>query len=287
MMFSCYLDESFDMKQSGFYAVGGFIARGVAVFELERNWEKLLKRRGLEYFKASECEMGKGQFSKVVAKPGKITPDERMRLDSISHEFCRLIGNPVEYDKRSFLCVFGVGVPQKDFYDLTKTAKARSILGDSPYRLAYDLAMVQAAWAMKEFGKREPGHCCSYICDEDEEHKNVAPEAFRNLKKKNPKTAKYMCTFSTEDEKACVPLQAADAVAYEIRKALKFSVKDWEIRLREQFNMLADKRVMFYVGYIARKQLRWIVANHKPSEPFKLDELMKRQFTQNIDKIRV
>jgi hypothetical protein len=44
MMFGCYLDESFDMKRSGFYVVGGLIGRGVALFELERSWEALLRQ---------------------------------------------------------------------------------------------------------------------------------------------------------------------------------------------------------------------------------------------------
>lgn len=87
MMFGCYLDESFDMKRSGFFAVGGFVGRGVAVFELDRNWEALLKRHRLEYFKASECESGKGQFAQYVADPKNITRDERARLECISHEF--------------------------------------------------------------------------------------------------------------------------------------------------------------------------------------------------------
>ena len=31
----------------------------------------------------------------------------------------------------------------------------------------------------------------------------------------------------------------------------------------------------------------WIVANHEPGEPFKLDELMNQQLGENIDQIRV
>lgn len=87
MMFGCYLDESYDMKQSGLYVVGGLIGRGVALFELERAWEALLKKRKIAYFKASECESGKGQFAKYVADPKNITSSERARLTSISHEF--------------------------------------------------------------------------------------------------------------------------------------------------------------------------------------------------------
>jgi hypothetical protein len=41
------------------------------------------------------------------------------------------------------------------------------------------------------------------------------------------------------------------------------------------------------MGHSNRKQLKWIAENHKPGEPFKLDELMKLEIRENIDKIRV
>jgi hypothetical protein len=276
------------MKESGFYAVGGFITGGIAALELERSWDKLLKRHRLAYFKASECEMGKRQFAKFVSNHKAITPQERAKLDSISHEFCGLINRPMEHDDRGFLCAFGIGVPQKDFYQLIKDSKARSILGKDPYRLAYDLAMVQCAWTMKEFCKRNPNkHCVSYICDANEEHATEGPAAYLKLKKRNPKAAKYMCAFGMDDEKKCPPLQAADAVVYEIRKVLKFSHKDWETKLRKQFGMMADKKSIFYVGHTRREQLEWIVNNHKPGDTFKLDELMKLRLKENIDTIGV
>jgi len=287
-MFGCYLDESFDMKQSGFFVVGGLIGRGVAFFELERNWEALLRKHKLSYFKASECESGKGQFVKYITDPKNITLKERSRLSSISHEFCRLIGNPVEYDDRAFLALFGTAVVQKDFYELIRKPKARAVLGDSPYRLAYDLAMIQAAWSMKQLEK-DTGRldCVSYVCDQDEEHRDIAQPAYLELRRKNRNAGKYMCSYSMADEKRCAPLQAADAVVYEVRKVLKYQFRDWEKILREQFRMFADRRVMFYIGHSNRQQLKWIVANHSPGDPFKLDELMKRQLRRNVDKIRI
>jgi hypothetical protein len=286
MMYGCYLDESFDKRPSGFYAVGGFIARGVAAFELERSWGKCLKRNGLGYYKASECEVGRGQFAKFVANPGNVTDVERKTLDAISQEFCKIIGHPVEYDPRCFLALFGVGVVQNDFYDIIKKPDAKAILGASPFRLAYDMAMVQAAWAMKELGDGEPAHCVSFVCDEDEEHASTAPIAYCALKKSNPIAAQYMCTFSIADEKQCAPLQAADLVIYEVRKVLKYHKKDYETQLRHQFGIFADSRIMFYIGHTERVQLEWIVANHKPGETFRVDELMKLEITENIDKLR-
>jgi hypothetical protein len=287
MMFGCYLDESFDKKPSGFYAVGGFMGQGVAAFELDRSWDRCLKRHGLEYFKASECESGKGNFAKFVVDPANITDAERKHLDSISHDFCKIIGHPVEYDPRSFLALFGVAVGQKDFYEVIAKPEACAVLGKNPYRLTYDLAMIYAAWAMKQVGEGEPSHCASFVCDEDREHVEIAPAAYHDLKKANPVAAQYMCTFSTADDKQCNPLQAADLVIYEIRKALKYSKRDFETNLRKQFGIFADTKMMSYIGHTERSQLQWIADNHKPGETFKLDELMKWEVTENIDKIRV
>jgi hypothetical protein len=164
-----YMDESFDPKQSGVFAVGGLLGRGVPVFELERRWESLRKRPdiNIKYFKASECERGRGEFEKFVVDPQNITPKERQKLDSISHEFLNLIAHPVPLDSNAYLCTHGVGVVQKDFYEVIKDANARAILGDSPYRLAYDFAMIQCAWAMKKLGT---GECVSFVCDEHEQY---------------------------------------------------------------------------------------------------------------------
>ena len=276
--------------------MGGFMGRGVAIFELARNWEKLRKRPdiNIQYFKASECQGGTGQFARFVADPKNITPSERARLDSISHEFLNLIIHPVPFDDKSYLCIHGVGVVQEEFYEVIKDVKACAILGKSPYRLAYDFAMMQCAWAMKELEKnvkteklrtmetsssKEP---VSFVCDENEEHSALAHEAYLNLKRTNPVAAGYMASFSFEDDKNCEPLQAADAAIYEVRRALKFSIGQWKGELRKQFNILADARVVFLISHTTKEQLLHIVKDHKPGEPFKLDALMELQLNENI-----
>jgi len=287
MVIASYMDESSDNQPSGVFAVGGFLGKGVPVFELERGWEKLLRKHRLKYFKASECQHGTGEFAKFVADPKNKTKQERLKLDSISHDFFGLIGHPVPFDKRNFLCIQGTGIVQSDFYKVIKDQKAKAVLGKSPYRLAYDLAMIQCAWTMKELGDGEPRHCVSFICDEDEEHSDVAEPAFNTLKEKNPVAAEFIATFSRDDEKKCVPLQAADAVVYEIRCALNLALKHWNGSLRKQFDLLAEDRTVFLVTHTKKEQLEWIVANHEPGEPFKLDELMNLQLGENIDQLRV
>jgi hypothetical protein len=105
VMVGSYMDESFDPTQSGIFAVGGILGRGVAIFELERRWEQLFARQDINiaYFKASECQNGKGEFRKFVADPKSITQAERSKLDSISHEFLNLISRPVPFDSTGYM----------------------------------------------------------------------------------------------------------------------------------------------------------------------------------------
>jgi hypothetical protein len=296
-LIASYMDESFDMGAKGVFAVGGMLGRGVPLFELERRWEQLLKRPDIdiEYFKASECERGKGQFAKFVNNSKSITPSERSKLDSISHAFLELLIRPVLFDPNSYLPIQGIGVVQEDFYEvIAGSDKARAILGESPYRLAYDLAMMQCAWAMrkleqaireeknKKMDSSSAREYVSFVCDEDEKHSADAPEAYRHLKKENPQAAEYMATFSSASDKECVPLQAADAAVFEIRRALHISLKQWAEPLRKQFNSLADNHVVFLISHVSKVNLLHIVETHEPGEPFHLDAFMDTEFNENI-----
>jgi hypothetical protein len=280
-MIGSYLDESFDRGTSGMFVVEGIMGRGVPIFELERRWEALRKRPDIDsqYFKASECQSGSGEFAKFVVDSNNITEAEREKLDSISHEFLRLITHPVPFDCNQYLAVGGVGIIQQDFYDIIKDPAARSILGDSPYRLAYDSAMIQCAWAMKELNT---GDTVSFVCDEHQKYSPLASEAYFYLKENNPNAAKYMASFSFANDNGCEPLQAADASVYEIRRALNLSVGQWKGELRKQFDALADTSTMFLITLTTKEQPAYIVSTHKPGEPFKLDEVMEMQRSENI-----
>jgi hypothetical protein len=284
-----YLDESFDEGGTGVFVVGGLLMRGVPSFELERKWEKLRKRPDIDiaYFKASECKNGRGQFAKFVAIPGSPTPTEHQRLDSISREFLSLI------PKEEHIVVQGVGVVQAEFYDAIQDANARAILGDSPYRLAYDFAMIQCAWAMKQLEEEMTKdkadvafggslrEYVSFVCDEHEQYSRLATEAFRNLKLTNPNAAKYMGTFDSADDKRVEVLQAADAVAFEIRRVPNLALGSYSA-LRAQFRELADPGKVFLITHTTKGQLLHIVTQHKPGEPFKLDDLMEQQLAENV-----
>jgi hypothetical protein len=44
--------------------------------------------------------------------------------------------------------------------------------------------------------------------------------AYRNLKTTNPQAAEFLLSFASSEEKKCAPVQAADAVVYEVRRTL-------------------------------------------------------------------
>jgi len=287
-----YLDESFDPKQGGqprgIFAVGGVLGRGDPCFELERTWNKRLTKYGLSYYKASQCENGWGKFSKFVVDSENLTPTEKQTLQSISLDFINAITNPFPYDPTHYLTGYGAGVMQEDVYEVIKDRHARAVLGNDPYRLTYDIAFVQGAWLMKQTGSGWGAH---FVCDEHETYSPLAPAAYYTLKNTNPEAAEYMLSFGSIDEKKCSPVQAADAVVYEVRRALNFKFSKDPLlagtALRKQFEALDAAHCMALISHILKEQLEWIAANHNPGEPFKLDELMKNQLGDKVDQLRV
>lgn len=285
--YSSYMDESFDMKLRELYSVGGLIGQGPAFFELEKKWENLCRRPDIdiEYFKASECTMGTGQFAKFVAIERYPTPKEQERLDDISCEFIGLITNEV-------VVGHGFTIIQDDFYEVIKASGARAILGDDPYRLAYDLAMIQCAWVMKDLESKialaaqpwsnVPRPRVSFVCDEHEKYSPRANEAYLHLKKTNPNAAKYMASYTYADERALPVLQAADVIAYEVRRSTKLGMGIRTGEWRKQFKLLAAGNRVGLMRRANKEDLLNIVRLHKPGEPFNLDEIMDTVFHADI-----
>jgi hypothetical protein len=280
-MIGAYMDESFDRpNQPGVFVVGGFLGRGVAIFELERRWESLLKRSDVDiaYFKAVECERGTGEFAKFVVDPFNKTSEEISKLRSIHSEFLSLIKAPVQGDSTPYLPIFGVGTVQKDFYGLLKSdPKAEAVLGRDPFRLTYSLAMIQCAWAMKQIGT---GDFVSFVCDEHEQYSPLAASEYPSLKANNPEAAQYMATFSYSDEKNGAPLQAADLLVYELRRAFNVHLNHRPGEHREQFTQM--KNGIYYLANANKENLMSVLERSVPGEPFRMDELMNMQFDYDI-----
>jgi hypothetical protein len=283
--FSSYLDESFDMKRAGLFAVGGLIGQGPALFELDRKWEKLCKHYDIDYFKASECERGKGEFKKYVKIEDSPTPEEKKVLNAISGQFIRLI-------LAEQVVAHGITVNQSEFYDAIKDPANKAILKDSPYRLAYDLAMVQCAWMMKALqkdlsetsllGTRIKNPHVSFVCDEHEEHSPLANVAYRELKRSNPEAEQYMASYSYADEKKAPVLQAADAIVYTVRRSSKVEMGLWTGDFPPEFKLLAQEHRMGLIQHAGKTNFENMVKIQKPGLPYVLRDIMEQVFHADI-----
>jgi hypothetical protein len=286
-MMAAYLDETFDMRKAGIFVVGGLIARGVPLFELDRKWEALLHRPDIdiEYYKASECELGTGQFAKFVKQERHPTPKETERLQEISHEFISLV-------VKERVVAHGIGVLQQDFYEVIKDDYAHAVLGDDPFQLAYDLAMVQCAWLMKHiekvqtaearFGERVQRDYVSFVRDEDQKYAPLADARYIKLKNSTPEAGHYMGAHTIADDKTTFVLQAADAAAYEIRRALHIAHKQKTEPIRGQFQLFRDSARMAIIRTAMKDNLLNTVKLHKPGESFNLTDIMEGDYSENI-----
>lgn len=279
------LDESFDKGHYGVYAVGGLVGRGEPLFNLDRKWEALLQHPDIEieYFKASECESGKGQFAKFVKEEGKPTPKEREHLQEISREFISLIVNEK-------ITAQGIGVLNRDFYEVIADPYARSVLGDDPFPVAYDLAMVQCAWMLKqvekahmeeaEFGARTQREYISFVRDEHPRYQSLAQERYLKLKESTPEAGKYFGSHTTADDKTTCVLQAADATVFEIRRVLHIAHKQRREPIRGQFQIFRGR--MAIIQSCIKQNLLNTVKLHKPGDSFNLSDIMETEFTEDV-----
>jgi hypothetical protein len=284
---AAYLDETFDMRHLGLFVVGGLVGRGEPLFELGRKWERLLHRPGIqiEYYKASECEMGTGQFSKFVKIPRKPSPSEKGLLQEISYEFLSLI-------VKEAVVAHGIAVMQRDFYEVIKDARARSILGEDPFQLAYDLTMVQCAWMVKQvekikiqeakLGQKIERECVSFVRDNHAKYSPVANERYQKLMISTPAAGAYMGAHDIEDDKTCLVLQAADAAVYEIRRAMNIVHNQREGPIRGQFQLFRDSARMAIIQTATKENLLNTVKLHEPGESFNLTDIMDNEFSENI-----
>jgi hypothetical protein len=176
------------------------------------------------------------------------------------------------------LALCGLAIQQDDFYEVIKDAKARAILGNDPYRLAYALAMMQGAWAMRQLHKRgKTDECVSFVRDSHEQYGPYARNEFLKLKEKNATAAHYMGSYTSADDRDSPALQAADAVVFEIRRSLHIALGQWKEKLREQFGIVTARHNMFLIQHTSRDQLLHIVEHNKPGEPFDLDSIMEHE----------
>lgn len=215
-----YFDESYDRDEC--YTVAGLVAINLqAALGLEWEWERLLALYGIDYFKASELEHGRGEFLKLRDDPAngdaRFSKREKDLFVEIKTAFVDAIVNAD--------CIVGIGATLllADYERLGRIYPHAMATLPHPYFICQQFVMLAASEIMNWANSRNPPErkgMLRPIFDIHEEYGGRAKLAFDEYKRKNPLTSKCLLPMHYEDDQTYLMLQAADLLAYETRRLL-------------------------------------------------------------------
>jgi hypothetical protein len=243
MFLSSFGDDSSDWKNEHIVCAGSFLGWPIEFWDAGLKWEARLKKEGIAYFRACECEGLFGEFA-----PSKLGVDLNQ---------ARALALSVRYDLIEILSHSGLGaicmaLLLKDFNELiAENRDARRRLGTDPVRWAYKALIRVTIGLLDQDWPERRDIKISFTFDEHRKWRE-AEEEYLNLKTEDSLCAKRMLKVGHADDKEYVGLQMADLAAFEGRlKALQeVPVKD-----RPPFGQLARHHRMYFVGLITKKDM--------------------------------
>jgi len=243
-----YCDESTDPQAQRVLTLAAYTSITQDwIWQFEPLWEALLKRHGLSYFRASDCESGAGPFAKFRSNPlpANLTPEDKQTLSKIKTEFVDLaISQPYMYG-------WGVNVFVQDFHSILQSEpRVRGMLGEEPYLIAYQVLLSKIGLMVKEFneaqGEGYQRHMVAFIFDMNEEMKYRVLTQYDRFQAANPESSTWMASLTFADDKKVLELQAADNLAFEIRKDCFNRLFDRERPERKALTRLKHKIAIIY-----------------------------------------
>jgi hypothetical protein len=236
-----YFDESSDEGlEDKSYSVAGFVGSGAAALEMDMGWGELLKRFDLDYFKASEIEIGFGAFAKHRSHPKQLsdplTDSEKNHIREIKIAFIDLICDCED--------MIGIGAVLllRDYQILQEESPHAARVLPAPYVICADLALIEAGMMVNEANAYYPyGSVIRPVFDSHQEHGPRFLNGFQSFQKKNPLSSRYLLTphYETEQDYRC--LQAADCLAYEARRLLVRDEFEPHRPMRKAMERLSDQ----------------------------------------------
>jgi hypothetical protein len=136
---------------------------------------------------------------------------------------------------------FGVSIDMDDFRAVTDTPEKLEAFGGTPFYHCYFLTMHQCAAQIK---KHIPNDVLAFGYDE---HQNYGPHlrsVYDDFKAKNPHVAPYMTTLAPFDDKVFVPIQVADLVASIVRKYTLWKIAKPRPSMPYELRLLERKNTM-------------------------------------------
>jgi hypothetical protein len=245
VILALYGDDSTDKKSRNaedkrVLCAGSFLGWPETFFEAENKWADRLRRDGIDYFRASECEGLVEQFDPV--SKGMSLNSTRAMADSVRRDLSEIIGNSRGLGG---ICV---SLLLEDFQKvLLSDSRARAYFGDDPATYVYATLIKKTIDLLDNDWPDSKGVPIAFEFDTHTKWQQ-AEEAYRNLRKV-PRFAARLGHIGHADDKKYPPLQMADLMAHEGRhethKYLDNTKKD-----RSSFAVLAGSNSVYYCGLI-------------------------------------
>jgi hypothetical protein len=199
LVLEAFVDDSGNNADSPVFVLAGFVARAETWIAFEKEWKATLEKPpAVAYFKMKECSALRGQFN------GWREPDRDARL----LELVSII------KKTAIASVFSL-VKRDDFKEVF--GKLREPIGKAPYNLIYYSLMSATIRSMRANGIEEP---VEFIFDEQPHLSDSVQGVWSTvLAGMDPS---YRALIGGRpihgDDKKYLPLQAADLLAWHIRR---------------------------------------------------------------------
>lgn len=242
-----YGDDSSDWKNQEIICAGSFIGWPKEFYYAGLKWEERLKRGGIEYFRACECENLRGQFA---SRPGRNLDESRAVALSVRHDLIEILNN--SFTGLGAICF---SLLRKDFDEvLAEQPRARAFFGTDPVRLVYKRLIRVTIDLLNQDWPTMPREIkISFTFDEHQKWKE-AEEEYQKLKDEDVVCAKRMLSAGHADDKEFAGLQMADLAASEARlKTMQWLNGSEQERL--QFKQMARNHSIYFIGVLNREHL--------------------------------
>lgn len=201
-MFQVYLDESADAKKEKIFVVAGWLGKADVWADFIPRWSDRIQREGLKSFHMTDCEARRQQFAGWdLQRKDQLVRDLTRIIDETDITACAAALGPHEFKR----VVAKYPVMQDEFWS-----------GD-----AYFYLFTACALSVVHLIKEHPDTVsAAFVFDQQEKIAHKMLEGFRQMKnsKAIPEQAKRLGSLTFVSRELAVPLQAADLLAYEIRK---------------------------------------------------------------------
>jgi len=262
-MYRAYLDESSEMGDAVF-SVGGFGGREEEWIAIEPQWLEALPR-GIEYFHATDCFGGRGQFS------GMDIPARVALLDKLTD---------LILDRKLYLVAGVIDVPA---YNQFSPRHLENEFWGNKYAAAFSIP-VQATCELQNKPTPYPetgGELCAFFIEENE----YAPSAQRALyaMKNDPRLwwRERIGNLTPGPKKgpAAIPLlQVGDLGAFLAAKKIA-DTKDGRIPWRAYYEKLLNARRIFCAMHVDERSIKTF---HKLHEDLKREQTEGRNYWDDL-----